>query len=890
MTKVEPPVRRRSSLSWHMRHSSTVMLTETPSYPNISTVGSDGDPKELRDYTRKKLAIANHLRALLDVLKKRGSESHFRRCEELMVKLAEDRFTLAVVGQFKRGKSSLMNAIIGRELLPTGVLPLTSAITVLKFGSPERVVVHREGLQFPEIVPISALPSYVTERGNPGNRKKVKTAAVEVPLPFLRRGLEFVDTPGVGSAIEANSATTYKFLPECDAVIFVTSVDSPFSEAELDFLNAIRGHVQKIFFVVNKTDLLRDQRERDEVFKFIESEIRAEMGTAQVRIFPVSSLLALKSGAGEGDESPGSGVKEFQQTLASFLANEKATLFLTAIIGKALRLVDEESQAIQLHQRAREMSQATVRESLEILASEWRELAIARRKIFERLRDVLEREVIESTAPHLDELLQHDQGELLAHLQGFVAASGWRVGEEVATRWMEFVFKQLGKTTDSWITESGTRLSLDSQPAVCEAVKQFETNLREIPKLAAATFGLDFTESEPALPLLRRETFGHPALVPKEPKNRFGIGLRVLPVRLTSRWFKAAMEELTQQLIKIHRAHALALITAGVKETIENWRGRIDALASKIELRVRSTITGEQLSSQTWRQTNSPLADPAWGETELEAIRTKLAEMASREDVDVVSGKKQTSMEAPNVPQLSRFPRRSQAAAVVPRKIDIASDLRTRGCAVCDHVIRIAHEFFAHWQYALASEEKAQRRFASDLGFCSLHAWQLHALSSQLGESIGLAALAEEVSRVLGSVKPLTTPATRGVRKMVHTSNSCRVCRMLRERESDYIDRLNAFLADEDHRILYQQSQGVCLRHLAQLLEVTSDRICAFLLGKSSHYFSELAEDMQSYAIKRDAVRRHLTNANEDDAYMRALVHLAGAKDYSTPWPDDREI
>ena len=320
-----------------------------------------GDSEQLRNYTRKKLAIANQLRALLDVLKKRGSESHFRRCEEFMVKLAEDRFTLAVVGQFKRGKSSLMNAIIGRELLPTGVLPLTSAITILRFGTPERVIVHREDLQFPEVVPVSALPNYVTERGNPANRRKVKAAIVEVLLPFLRRGLEFVDTPGVGSAIEANSATTYRFLPECDAVIFVTSVDSPFTEAELDFLSAIREHVRKIFFVVNKTDLLPDQHERDEVFKFIESELRAEMETAEIRIFPVSSLRALtKARSEDGEGAASSGLEEFQEALARFLAREKAGVFLTAIIDKAVHLVDEESHVIELHRRAREMPEARV--------------------------------------------------------------------------------------------------------------------------------------------------------------------------------------------------------------------------------------------------------------------------------------------------------------------------------------------------------------------------------------------------------------------------------------------------------------------------------------------------------------------------------------------------
>jgi hypothetical protein len=100
--------------------------------------------------------------------------------ENLMVKLAEDRFVLAVLEQFKRGKSSLMNSIIARELLPTGVLPLTSAITVLKYGPEERLIVNRKDSIFPDELSISYFSEYVTETGNPGNQKKVITASIEV--------------------------------------------------------------------------------------------------------------------------------------------------------------------------------------------------------------------------------------------------------------------------------------------------------------------------------------------------------------------------------------------------------------------------------------------------------------------------------------------------------------------------------------------------------------------------------------------------------------------------------------------------------------------------------------------------------------------------------------
>ncbi len=172
------------------------------------------DLSSFKHYTRAKQTIAQEIRLLEDFLRKHPGDREAEQCRQLMVKLAEDHFVLAVVGQFKRGKSSLMNAVIGRDILPTGVLPLTSAITVLKYGPGEKLTILRKGTSHPEKVPISKIAEYVTEKGNPGNAKEVASASLELPVQFLRRGLEFVDTPGIGSAIEANTATTYDFLPQ----------------------------------------------------------------------------------------------------------------------------------------------------------------------------------------------------------------------------------------------------------------------------------------------------------------------------------------------------------------------------------------------------------------------------------------------------------------------------------------------------------------------------------------------------------------------------------------------------------------------------------------------------------------------------------------------------
>ena len=320
---------------------------------NQTHAAGERDAGRLKTYVKLKLAVARQVRGVAHEVETSGARELVDACHELMTKLAEDRFTLAVVGQFKRGKSSLMNAVVGRELLPTGVLPLTSAITILRFGPAPRLVVSREGWAFEEEAPISELPSYVTETANPGNRLGVKAVYVEFPSPFLRRGLEFVDTPGIGSAIEANTVTTCRFIPSCDAVLFVTAADAPLAAAEADFLSGIRQHVRKIFFVVNKTDLLT-AAEREDVLAFVRRELARMTDGGPVRLFPVSARLALSAKAAR--DAAGltqSGLPALELALADFLADDRTTVFLVAILDRADHLLaDLGTQAARARQAA----------------------------------------------------------------------------------------------------------------------------------------------------------------------------------------------------------------------------------------------------------------------------------------------------------------------------------------------------------------------------------------------------------------------------------------------------------------------------------------------------------------------------------------------------------
>ncbi len=114
---------------------------------------------------------------------------------------------------------------------------------------------------------------------------------------------------------------------------------------------------------------------------------------------------------------------------------------------------------------------------------------------------------------------------------------------------------------------------------------------------------------------------------------------------------------------------------------------------------------------------------------------------------------------------------------------------------------------------------------------------------------------------------------------------------MLREAEQGQIKALSVSLQEAATKGLYARSQGVCLRHLEMLINSSSDgKTIRFLLQTASTVFQLISEDMEGFALKREATRRHLVSEDEEDAYLRAIIHLAGAKHNCAPWTYRDEI
>jgi small GTP-binding protein len=308
---------------------------------------------ELRTYEQVKFELAELVRSGKLIAGEQEKEPNKRYEAEqpwrhLLTRLAEDRFTVVVAGRFSRGKSSLMNAILGIDRLPTGIVPLTSVITYVRYGTSERVLLNYEGTRLRGEATLQELPEYVTERGNPGNMKRIRSAEIQLPAEILRRGFFFVDTPGLGSAIFENTKTTERFIPEIDVLILVTSYESPLTEDEMRFLHYASASVRTVFIVINKQDTVA-QGEREEVLHYVEETARAVLGDKTSKPFSVSARdgLAAKQ-SGDTEALRQSGVLDFEAELVRFMTSERARLFLSSMCDRVFTelrsLPDQESE------------------------------------------------------------------------------------------------------------------------------------------------------------------------------------------------------------------------------------------------------------------------------------------------------------------------------------------------------------------------------------------------------------------------------------------------------------------------------------------------------------------------------------------------------------------
>lgn len=310
----------------------------------------------LISFQEAKGSILERAAELEAVARKLEKEEMAQSVSAVVRKLDEERFYLAVLGNFKRGKSTFINALLGSPILPTGVVPLTSVVTKLSYDVDDRAVVtYEDGGK--RTIELDALEDYITERGNPGNQKSIAEVDVLVNSPLLQRGVILVDTPGIGSTYISNTRATYDFLSKLDAAIIVIGSDPPISEVELDFVREVKPNVEGLFFVQNKMDRA-NAKDWNEALLFSKTVLEKDL-KMDIKLYPLSSLNALEAKSrNDREKLLESGLPVLEADLERFIMVEKGQLLLRSASRKLQRIVSDLRTSVDMEQRVMcEMSQ-----------------------------------------------------------------------------------------------------------------------------------------------------------------------------------------------------------------------------------------------------------------------------------------------------------------------------------------------------------------------------------------------------------------------------------------------------------------------------------------------------------------------------------------------------
>jgi predicted GTPase len=273
----------------------------------------------------------------------RKADEAQRQVASARARLEDGRLSVVVCGEFKRGKSSLLNALLEEPgLFPVDSYFATSVITVASYAASESVTVALDdgaGGVTCQQISRDEIASYATEGGNPGNAKKARVITIDTPNSRLSSGLTFIDTPGIGGVYEEHSAVTLEILPSADALLFVTDATQPLAESELEFIAEaariarVTDDVDGQLFVLTKTDVV------DDVDRML-ANTKAKLATVTGRpanavgVIPVSARAKLAYLAdGDEDYLEQSNFGELEQALWASLGRRRAKALLAGALG-----------------------------------------------------------------------------------------------------------------------------------------------------------------------------------------------------------------------------------------------------------------------------------------------------------------------------------------------------------------------------------------------------------------------------------------------------------------------------------------------------------------------------------------------------------------------------
>lgn len=234
----------------------------------------------------------------------------------------------------------MINSILEEQILPVGIIPVTSVVTKIVYGDKSAEVHLGETVK---VVDFEELSLYINEQQNPNNIRNVTSVTISYPCDFLKSGIILVDTPGVGSIHKHNTQAAYSYVKESDAVIFLLSVDSPINEIESEFLTQIKQYISKIYFAVNKIDLL-NEKDLTDYLNYCNGVISELTGTKNIKLYPISA-----------QENADIGTKQLIDSIMADIKSEGEEILCQSVKTKLTERISESLALLKLKHTALKM-------------------------------------------------------------------------------------------------------------------------------------------------------------------------------------------------------------------------------------------------------------------------------------------------------------------------------------------------------------------------------------------------------------------------------------------------------------------------------------------------------------------------------------------------------
>ncbi len=289
---------------------------------------------------------------LISLLNGLGRDDLAGRATAAAARLKRPATVICVVGEFKQGKSSLVNGLLGRDVCPVDDDLATAAITLVRYGEEETAKVRRkvDGERVATSIAVDDLDEWVTEAGNPENHKGVERVEITVPSAMLQQGLVIVDTPGMGGLGAGHAAATLAFLPFADGLILTSDASAELSAPEIEFLSKATDLCPTVLFVQTKTDLYPEWHR-------IADLNRGHLDRSGVDVEMVTASAALRMAALERRDRDLNAASQFPELIAALdtsvvapakeMATARSVADVRSVIGTVRSGLAQERQMLE---------------------------------------------------------------------------------------------------------------------------------------------------------------------------------------------------------------------------------------------------------------------------------------------------------------------------------------------------------------------------------------------------------------------------------------------------------------------------------------------------------------------------------------------------------------